>query len=131
MLARRLLILLAVLMGLTALAAGVAPRRPLPPADGPSSSPEAATAAPAQRPLERTLSADEPSSRKIVVRRGRLVRLTIEGDIVDSVQIGELAVLSLDPDSPVQFELIADEPGSYPITLVDAQRRLGVVEVEE
>lgn len=131
MLARRLLILLAVLMGLTALAAGVAPRRTLPPGDEPSATPEAATAAPAQRAVVRTLSADEPSGRKIVVRRGRLVHLTVEGDVVDSVQLGDLEVQSLDPDSPAQFELLADDPGNYPITLLDAQRRLGVLQVEE
>jgi hypothetical protein len=129
MLARRLLILLAVLMGLTALAAGVAPRRPAPAPDA-TRAPEAATGAPAQKPLERTLSADEPSGRKIFVRRGRLVLLTVEGDVVDSVQFGDLQVASLDPDSPARFEMIADVPGSYPITLLDAQRKLGVLEVE-
>jgi hypothetical protein len=129
MLARRLLILLAVLMGLTALAAGVAPRRPLPQDD--AAPPQASTARPVQKPLVRTLSADEPSGRRIEVNRGRLVRLTVEGDVVDSVQLGDLQVHALDPESPVHFELIADVPGSYPITLVDAQQRLGVLEVQE
>ena len=129
MLARRLLILLAVLMGLTALAAGVAPRRPLP-QDEPST-PQASTAQPVQKPLVRTLSADEPSGRRIVVTRGRLVQLTVTGDVVDSVQLGDLQVHALDPESPAHFELLADVPGSYPITLLDAQQRLGVLEVKE
>ena len=47
----------------------------------------------------------------------------------DSVQIGDLQVVSMDPESPALFELYADVPGSYPITLVDAERRLGVLEV--
>lgn len=129
MLARRLLILLAVLMGLTALAAGVAPRRTPAPAE--TTPPSTAAPGKAQRPLERTISASEPSGRRIVVRRGRVVRITVQGDVVDSVQFGDLKVVSLDPDSPALFELIADDPGSYPITLLDAKRRLGVLEVKE
>jgi hypothetical protein len=130
MLARRLLILLAVLMGLTALAAGVAPRRPLPSSDQPGTAQAAPSAGKSAKPLKRTIDANEPSSRKIVVQQGRLVDLTVQGDVVDSVQLGDLEVQPLDPDSPALFEVLADTPGTYPIELVNAQRRLGVLQVK-
>ena len=128
MLARRLLILLAVLMGLTALAAGVAPREP---ARDTAAEPPAPAAAPVEDPLERTLSADGGPDRRVVARRGRVVRLTVEGDVVDSVVLGDLKIEPIDPESPALFELLVDELGTYPITLLDAGRRIGVLEVEE
>src|SRR4051794_19880148 len=128
MIGRRLLVLLAVLLGLTALAAGIAPRQAAtPPA---AEAPRASTAAPVERPLHRTIDADAPGRRRIVVDRGRLVRLTVKGDVVDSVQLDDLDVQPIDPSSPALFEWLADAPGRYPITLLDAGRRLGVLEVK-
>ncbi|MGH2969116.1 MAG: hypothetical protein ACRDK0_08630 [Solirubrobacteraceae bacterium] len=129
MLARRLLILLAVLMGLTALAAGVAPRQPLrtdtpPPAATPRSGrpPE---------PIEHTLSTRTGrEEERVEAELGQVVRLTIEGDELDSVAVGELGIEPVSADSPALFELLLDVPGSYPITLLESGRRIGVLVVE-
>ncbi len=125
MVVRRLLIALAVLIALTAVAAGVnAPRE--------AGSGEQAGMAPAvgaaEAPLEVTLPAKR-SDRRIVVDRGREVRITVEGDLVASVELGELDVAPVDPDSPAIFDVLADDPGSYPITLLEENTRIGVLEV--
>jgi hypothetical protein len=130
-LVRRLLILLAVLMVLSAVASAVAPRQPAPVSDSDRGAPAspAATAAGELPPLEATLSADEGAEeRRLTAAVGQTVRLTVEGDVVDTVALGELEVEPIDPDSPALFELLADEPGELEITLLDAQRRIGVLE---
>jgi hypothetical protein len=47
---------------------------------------------------------------------------------VDSVTLLD-DVEPIDPDSPAVFELLADEPGDYPIELLDAQRQVGTLVV--
>jgi hypothetical protein len=126
-LARRLLIALAVLMALTALAASVSPR----PEDARQDAAAApgATATP-QPPVEATLSADpEAGERLIEAERGQTVRLTIRGDELATVAIGELEVEVVDPESPALFELLADVPGDYPITLLESERRIGLLRI--
>jgi hypothetical protein len=125
MLARRLLVLLAVMVVLTALAAGMAPRRPLAPTDAPEASPAATTTA--SRTLERTLDADAPAKR-VVARSGETLVLTVKASEIDSVGIEGLSGMEpVEPDSPAHFELLADEPGSYPVELVDAGRQVGTI----
>ena len=133
MLGRRFLLLVAVLMGLTALAASVAPREPLirdrerrTATATPTPTPEA-TAVATLRTQERTISADKPPAR-VVVREGQLVELTVKGSEVDSVELLD-NIKAIDPDSPALFELLADTPGAYPIELVDANRQIGTLVV--
>jgi hypothetical protein len=57
---------------------------------------------------------------------GDAVTLQVSADVVDTVVIDGLdAVETVAPDSPAQFDLFADAPGSYPIRLLDADRELG------
>ena len=127
MLARRLLIVLAVLMAL--------PRSP--PAsprasrarDDAAESPRAGGGAGRGPARAHALGRRRRADRRIAARRGRHVRLTVEGDEVDSVELGELEVEPIDPESPALFELLADELATYPITLLDAERRIGVLEM--
>src|SRR3954452_7979955 len=95
MLGRRLLVLMAVLLGLTALAAALAPRPTVTPprsslTPSPTAAPtRAATAGTASRVVARTLSADAGAGRggNVVVRarEGDTLRLTVRGDVLDSV----------------------------------------------
>jgi hypothetical protein len=129
-LARRLLILLAVLLGLTALASGIAPREQPAREEPPAAATPGPSAAAEPEALEVTLSASPGAEQRLIpVTRGQTLRLTVEGDVVDAVQLGELDIEPIEPDSPALFQLLADEPGELPITLVDAERRLGVIEV--
>jgi hypothetical protein len=130
MLGRRFLLLVAVLMGLTALAASIAPREPLVrdrSAATPTPTPTAAAADHAVRTVEKTIS-DSGRPARVVVRDGDLVRLTVESTTIDSVVLLD-QIKPVEADSPATFELLADGPGSHPITLLDADRRIGTLVV--
>jgi hypothetical protein len=130
MLGRRFLLLVAVLMGLTALAASVAPRESIDRSGRGAATP---TATPTLSPtgdgnlptvLKRLNTAEGIT--RVAVNEGDLVLLEVSGSEVDSVTLRD-EVVPIDPNSPAVFELLADEPGEYPITLVDADRQVGVL----
>lgn len=123
MLARRLLLLAAVLMLLTALAAGLAPQ--------PDSTDTPSTPRAAQTPeiIEESISAtlDDQS---VQARVGDLVRLEVTGDLLDQVQIERLDRIDpIEPTTPARFEVIPGTPGVYPIRLVEADRRIGRLDI--
>ena len=127
MLGRRFLILVAVLMGLTALAASLAPqpvvreeRRESTPTPAPSGSPGFAA-------VEEELSTTDPRAR-VTVREGDLVELTVSGPESDSVMLLN-RMDTIHPTSPARFSLLAIEPGEYPIELVDAGHQVGTLVV--
>lgn len=143
----------AVLMGLTALAATLIPRdtqlgrqptpmpTAIPPAapaaPSPSTTPAPTEASPATgtagslEPIERTIDAGgDPEKQKIVAREGQLVRVVVTGDVLDTVNLDDLVDFeTIIPESPARFELLADAPGVHPITLVDAGRTIGQLEI--
>jgi hypothetical protein len=129
MLGRRFLLLVAVLMGLTALAASIAPREPLIRERGatPTPTPTATAEANAVRSVEKTISADTGHAR-VVVRQGDLLELTVDGTEVDTVSVLD-QFKPVEADSPAVFDLLADAPGRFPITLLDANRRVGTLVV--
>jgi len=130
MLARRVLVLLAVLMGLSALAAGVAPREPAP-REGAAPSPRV-SAAPPERPVERTVDAGAAAPARVEARVGQIVVLEVRSDELDSVSLGELGQIEpVESDSPARFELLAEEAGSYPIELLEAGRQIGTLEIRD
>jgi hypothetical protein len=53
----------------------------------------------------------------------------VDGDVIDSVAVGEVSMKGLEPGIPTRFELLADTPGAYPIVLVNEERRIGMLEV--
>jgi hypothetical protein len=126
MLARRLLLLAAVLMLLTALAASIAPRDLTGGDDnaatGPGDLPPGTT-------IAEEISAAPGSDSRIAVRRGDTLQLQVAGDVLDSVLIERLdRVDAIDPTTPARFDLLIDSPpGSYPIRLVDADYRIGSI----
>jgi hypothetical protein len=130
MLGRRFLLLVAVLMGLTALAASIAPREPLVRERGtatPTPTPTAVAEANAVHTVEKTISGDTGHAR-VVVRKGDLVQLTVDATAVDTVSL-QNDFQPVEADSPAEFQLLADRPGSYPIELVGAGRRIGTLVV--
>lgn len=128
MLARRLLIALAVLLGLTALAAGVTPRDPTVRQEGSTTPAGPGAGSPAPAPVQRTLSAEE-SGQRVVARVGQSVVLTVEAAALDTVGLAEFGYQTVEPDLPARFELRADVPGSYAIELLEAGRRIGTLEI--
>src|SRR5262245_6784100 len=114
MLGRRFLLLVAVLMGLTALAASLAPREPLirdraqqaaTPRPSPTTSPAPETDL---QPVEHTiLTAENPA--RVSVREGQIVQLIVRGSEVDSVMVLD-EIEPIEEDSPAEFEILADQP---------------------
>jgi hypothetical protein len=130
---RRLLILVAVLMGLMAVVASFAPPPQrgarTPSAASPTPSPTGAPGS-ASDVIARRIDAGGPDVPvRIDVPSGHTLELTVSVAGPDSVAFGDLDVDAADAGSPAQFELYADLPGEYPLTLVNAGRRIGVVRV--
>jgi len=126
MLARRLLLLAAVLMLLAALAAGIAPN-PAPMAPPPTTgAPRAGTV------VEANLSAEPGAGedQSVKARVGDVIELEVSGDLLDTIQIERLDRLdAVEPTTPARFNLIAEEAGVYPIRLVEADRRIGRLDI--
>jgi hypothetical protein len=129
MLARRMLVFVAILMGLTALAAGLSTP---PGARLGEPSPEPVLGAPthpATPAIERTLDLGAPPQ-TVAVNQGDELRLTVEGDALDTVElVGMDQLAAIAPETPAVFDLLADRPGSYPIRLVGSGRHAGRLEV--
>ena len=126
MLARRLLIALALLMVITALAAGIAPRESA--MDGDSPSPSATAGEVAQEPVMQTLDA-QAEGQQVEAKVGQIVRIVVTSDELDTVSMADVGFETTEPDSPARFELLADVPGTYPIELLEADRQIGELEV--
>jgi hypothetical protein len=127
MVARRLLIVLAVLLGLTALAAGVAPRRPIdsaPDAGAPAVTPVARAGGSVQRTMDAAATGQH-----MVARVGQTVELTVRSQVLNAVSLGDVGVRTAEADSPARFELLADVPGTYPVELVESGQRIGTLEI--
>ena len=129
---RRTIIAVAIVMGLMALAASIAPppeRTGPGPAPAPSPAPSAAPAVTAGDDVARTiqLGAHRPDIR---VQVGDTLGLTVSGDAVDTVVIPGLGVMEpIDPASPANIELYADTPGRYPISLLGSGRAVGTLQI--
>jgi len=127
MLARRLLVFVAVLMGLTAVAAGFATRPPTSEL-APEKTPSAAPSRPASPLVERFVSLSEPTN--VSVEEGSELRLTVRGDGLDVVELVGLDQLqAVAADTPATFDLIADRPGTYPIRFTQSGERAGRLKV--
>jgi hypothetical protein len=138
-LGRRLLVLFAVLLGLTALVTSLAPRpnslrtpgiaqQPTPSAT-PVPTPETAVSGTSRR-IEQTISTDARTRPKVKARVGDVLALTVRGDVLDSVEIEQLGELEpIEPGSPARFEVLLEKPGELRVDLVEAERLVGVVEV--
>jgi hypothetical protein len=129
-LARRLLLLAAVLMLLAALAASIAPRD----LTGGDDPPAAATSLPPGRTVAREIpAAPGAAAARIAVSRGDILELEVFGDTLDTVLLERLDLLdSIEPSTPARFNILVDAPaGSYPIRLIDADRRIGSIVVTD
>ena len=124
---RRLLLLAVALMLLVALASGLSPREA---SDVPSTQ---ASSLPEGTTVVEEIRADPGADSRVVVRRGDLLRLEVSGDVLDSILIERLDRMEgIEPLSPARFEILADAPaGVYPIRLVDADRRIGSIEITD
>jgi hypothetical protein len=128
-----MLVLVAVLMGLTALVATLAPPERVRTRSEPTPSPQAsrpAQALPAAGPAVKATLPSGPGRPRIVrAELGDAVKIDVESETAASVALGDLAVEQTEPGLPAHFELLADTPGRYPLVMVDDQRRIGTLVV--
>jgi hypothetical protein len=136
MFGRRIAILVAVLMGLTALAASLAPppqpgRRNATPTPVPTPPPVGSTANPAGV-ADLRLEVRRRGARLAHVRArvGDTVMLEVSGNVVDSVVVDHFdAIEPIDPGTPAALQLEAAVPGSFAVRLVDHRQVVGVLDV--
>jgi hypothetical protein len=138
-LGRRLLLLFAVLLGLTALVTSLAPRPTVRPGNvgagvstpAPTPTSSATPRGQESRRIERTISADAGRPRaRVRAHAGDVLALTVRGDVLDGVEIADLGKLEpIEPGSPARFEMLLDAPGEFRVTLLDARRPVGLIEV--
>jgi hypothetical protein len=131
-----MLVLVAVLMGLTALVATLAPpeRVRRGPQDQATPAPQATTApqAPATGAADvtATLSTDQDRRpRTVRAELGDQIAIQVDSDVADSVSLGDLDVQPTEPGLPARFELLADTPGSYPLVVVSNDHRIGTLQI--
>lgn len=150
-LARRLLIFAALLLGLGVLAASVAPRDTRTAAEpSGAAAPTAPSSAgvpdepelsgredaaggddvPGEPPLRRL---DAGASRQeLRARVGERVRLAIFSDELATVQVGDDGPIEpIDPDAPARFSLLYDDAVELPIRVLESGRTIGVLRIVE
>src|SRR5688500_3248612 len=128
MLARRLLVLTAVLLLLMSVAAALAPRSE----DAPP--PQGRSAVPAGSETTQRISAqDGAQPARVRVGRGALLTLEVEGDMMAAVLRERLDRIDpIEPSTPARFTLLIEAPaGVYPIRLLGEDRRIGLIEASD
>jgi hypothetical protein len=138
MVARRLLILMLVMLMIASLSsvflaepgrrgdeapATTTPRDPEPPRGAP--------AAGEGRLLRATLDASAAKPRTIRMRVGDQLALRVQARQALQVELAGLGQLEdLVPPAPARFNLYADRRGSFPVRVLPAERTIGVIEVK-
>ena len=127
MLARRLLVLTAVLLLLMTVAGALAPQ------PEPSLPPQGASALPEGEAQTRTISVTGGEETRVPVRRGDILTLEVEGDVLDAVLLERLDRMeAIEPTTPARFTMLVEAPaGIYPIRLLAADRRIGMIEISD
>ena len=130
MLARRMLTFVAILLALTALAAAFAP----PPPQNLGTIGEAAAPAPTGQSndtVSEELDAGAKRKRTITVRQGDILHLEVTGTELDTVELQGLGagIKALGPEAVAIFDVLASEPGDYPVVLNGDGRTIATVEV--
>lgn len=134
MAARRLLIVLLVLLGISTLAAALVPQRTL--NEGGTTSTQATTTAPAAtpnfaylRPTKITVGGKKfPVVSPIHV--GDQLRLLVRSRVPAEISIPEFGLVGFaSPDAPARFELLPDTPGTFGILFAATGEPAGQIEV--
>jgi hypothetical protein len=129
-----MLVLVAVLMGLTALVATLAPpqrvhvRGEATPTPQPTSTGDGGLVATAPT-VTATLPSGPGRPRTVHAELGDQVLIQVQAETPLSVALGNLDVEPAEPGLPARFELLVDTPGSYPLVALSDGHRIGTLEV--
>jgi hypothetical protein len=123
---RRLLLFVVLLIAIGAVANATVPREKAPPARRPAPAP----AAPA--PVANVVVGRMPAKGDLRAKVGDVVRLEVVHDAADEVQVAALGLSEpVDPGVAAELVFDADRAGRFAVTLRDARRRVGTIEVKE
>jgi hypothetical protein len=129
MAARRLIIVMISLLVLSSIAAALVPVERDALEDG-SSTTTASRPAPTGK-LTRETVATGGEAKSIRLRVGDQLELRVRVKRADEVAIPRLGQLvAVDPAAPAYFDLLPDEPGTYPVRLVGASRTIARIHVK-
>jgi hypothetical protein len=124
---RRLLLFVVLLIAIGAVANATVPREQ----DAPVRKPTPTPAPPQARPAA-VVDARLPGRSDVRARVGDIVQLEVTHDAEDVVQVLSLGVSEpVEPGIAAQLVFDADRPGRFAVTLRDAQRRVGTIDVKE
>jgi hypothetical protein len=83
-------------------------------------------------PIARVVEARLPGRRDVRAKVGDIVQVEVAHDAADVVQVVALGVSEpVEPGIAAQLVFDADRPGRFAVTLRDAQRRVGTIDVQE
>jgi hypothetical protein len=125
--ARRLIVFMLALLVLSSVAAALVPidREALRGGSTTTTSPSTPTG----RLVEATVDADREQPKRIGIRLGDSLALTVRSRSPGLVEVVGLGLTDdVDPNAPAVFDLRPDQRGDYPVRLVGG-RRLAVIEV--
>ena len=137
MAARRLMIVMLVLLGITLITATLVP---VPDREGSDTTTttssteetQATGAAEGGRLLQRTIRERAGKAEEVRLEVGDQLRLTVRASHPDEVELAGLGELAyVDPYAPAVFDIRAFEPGSHAVRLLDADRVIGRLVVED
>jgi hypothetical protein len=137
MAARRLLIVMLLLLGLSTLVGGLISQDAL--REGAMGTTETeqtesvpVDTVPAGKDLEATMRADSGRVQVVRLVAGDQLSLKVTSGRFDQVEIPGLGLLgAVGPSAPAHFELLAEAAESYGVRLVQADRLIGRIEVRE
>jgi hypothetical protein len=129
MAARRLIMILLVLLFVSSLTAALVP------IDRSGDETSTTTAPPAAEPpaaelVHARIDTRDKRPKTIRMQVGDQLALLVSGHAPDEVEIPRLDLLEpVDLGAPARFELLADAAGTYPIRLLEARRQIGRIVV--
>ena len=134
MAARRLLIVMLVLLGISILGGTLLPTQRARDRTATTETTEEITVRdtlPRGELLTRTIEVPAPVQKAIPIHLGDQLLLLVTSKKHDEVEIPKLGLVdAVDPFAPARFDILAVEEGSYPIRLVAADRRVGRIVVK-
>ncbi len=127
-------LLVLALLGLMVLVVTIAPpergRKGAAQSQSPTPTPSPLLSDPDAFDVEATLTANPGEKRQTVeAELGDRVQITVQGNQPDSVMLGDMETQQLEAGVPAQFQLLADTPGNYPLTLISTDKPIGTLEV--
>jgi hypothetical protein len=126
MAARRLIMVLLVLLFVSSLAAALVPIDRSSDSTSTSTTTAPSHTPPEGREIIERIDARERKPETIRMRVGDQLLLTVDGRAPDQVEIPRLDLLEpVNLGAPARFDLLADERGTYAIRLLEARRTIG------